>query len=182
METIEYKGYTIEIQPDTDAQSPDDWGDEDLFLITTRNRYFEVQRDGFSMDDARDGQYKKDYPVLRLMAYIHGGVALSLGSGGQFSDPWDSGQIGYVLVKKRQGFRNIRKAAESLVNEWNQYLSGDVWGYSVTDENGDDTDISCWGFYGQEYAIQEAKQEIDYHLKSEAGHAVESAGDIPMCR
>lgn len=162
-----YKGLTIKIYPDTDAQSPDDWGNEDLFLITTNNRYFVVERKGFTLDGCRDGEYKKDYHCLPLIAYIHGGVALSLGRGGQFSCPWDSGQIGYVLVKKRQGFRNIRKAAESLVSEWNDYLSGNVYGF-VVERDGETVD-SCWGFFGdyKKYCLIEARQAADYEVAKE---------------
>ena len=167
--TEEYKGLTIKIIQDQDAQWPEEWGNEDLFLITTRNRYFQVERNGFDMEDAASGKYKKDYHVLRLNAYIHSGVALSLGREGQFSDPWDSGQIGFVFVKRRQGFRNIRKAAESLVEEWNDYLSGNVYGFVIEGEDGEHID-SCWGFSGdyEKYCLVEARSSVDSHIKQAA--------------
>ena len=161
IKTFTHAGYNVQIHQDDDAQSPDTWGNEDLFLVTTRNRYFEVQRDGFTMDGCAAGEYKKDYHVLKLNAYIHSGVALSLGTRGQFSDPWDSGQIGFVLVKKRCGFRNIVKAAESLVSEWNSHLSGEVYGFVIEEEDGTDVD-SCWGFVGDiKYCIDEAKMAAE---------------------
>jgi predicted nucleic-acid-binding Zn-ribbon protein len=174
IETLEHAGYTIHIYQDTDAQSPDEWGSEDVFLITTRNRYFEVERKGFTMDGCRDGEYNEDYHVLILNAYIHSGVALSLGREYPFNDQWDSRQIGYVLVKKRCGFRNIYKAAESLVSEWNQYLSGDVYGYVV--EGADD---SCWGFYGMKYCIEEAKSAAEAARKHET--ELEAQRAVAIC-
>ena len=35
------------------------------------------------------------------------------------------------------------------------YLSGDVWGYIVDEDNKDD---SCWGFFGYDYCVEEAKR------------------------
>jgi len=183
VKTVDYKGYTIAVHQDTDATSPDDWGNEDLFLITTRNRYFEVQRKGFDLDDAASGVYKKDYHVIPLIAYCHSGVSLSLSSDRYpFNDQWDAGQIGFVLVKKRQGFRDINKAAESLVEEWNDYLSGNVYGYIVADADGEDTDMSCSGFYGDpdKYMIPEVKAEIDAVIKRDTERVITSAGDVPL--
>jgi len=168
IETIEHAGFTIKVYQDTDTSAPEDNGNTDLFLITTSNRYFEVKRKGFDMDSARDGDYKKDYHVLALNAYIHSGVALSLGTEYPFGDLWDSGQIGYVLVQKRAGFRNIRTAAESLISEWNSYLAGEVYGYVVEDSDGEHVD-SCWGFVGDiKYCIGEAKQAAEYEAKHRA--------------
>lgn len=162
--TEEYKGYTIQIIPDEDAQSPDTLGgDDSLFLITTRNRHFVVERGGFTLDGCRDGGYP-EYEVFPLFAYIHSGVSLSLNRGGQFNCLWDSGQIGYVLAKK-EDIPNAQKAAESLVVEWNDFLSGNVYGYVVT-KDGVDID-SCWGFYGYptKYVLTEAHSIVDFHVK-----------------
>lgn len=157
-DTTEYKGYSIRIEQDENASSPDENGNEDLFLVTTRNNSFEVLRDDFDVTSIKE--HRQGYHILPLFAYVHSGVSLSLGNTAYpFNDQWDSGQIGFVLVQKRAGFRNIRKAAESLVDEWNQYLSGDVWGFIVEDE-GVNVD-SCWGIYGGMYAIAEAKVSID---------------------
>ena len=182
IKTFIHAGYRVTIQQDTDAQSPEDWGNDDLFLVAS-HRQFDVRRKGFDCDADTPKEHKADYHVLPLIAYIHSGVALSLGSDSYpFNDAWDAGQVGWVLVQKRAGFRNIRKAAQSLVAEWNQYLSGDVYGYivSAVESGDDDTDIdemyeselaeleelehvdSCWGFYGLEYCEAEAKRAAEY--------------------
>jgi hypothetical protein len=54
---FEHAGYLVSIYQDTNAQSPEDWGNDDLFLVTTRNRYFEVNRAGFDLDSIRDGEH-----------------------------------------------------------------------------------------------------------------------------
>lgn len=152
IEQFEHNGCQISIYRDEDPQSPDDWGNDDLFLIAN-HRQFSVQRKGFNCDKDTPKDHRKDYHVLPLYAYIHSGVALSLD---EFSCPWDSGQVGWVLVGKRCGFRSISKAAKSLVSEWSSYLSGEVYGF-VVEREGEQTD-SCWGFVGDiKYCRDEAK-------------------------
>ncbi len=104
-------GYNVELIQDEDAQSPEDGGNTDLFLVTTRNRYFEVRRDGFDLDGIRDGAHKKDYHAVPLFAYIHSGVALSTLRRGQFADQWDSGQAG---MRKPRGNAKVRECAETV--------------------------------------------------------------------
>lgn len=154
---FQHNGYTVRIIADEDAQPPEQ--DDEIFLITTSNRYFEQKRSGFEMDDARDGKYKRTHHVYPLYMYQHSGTALSLEP---FTCPWDSGQVGFVLVSKRRGLtgKAAREMARTYVESWHQYVSGDVWGYTITDADGEQAD-SCWGIYGQEYAVSEAKAAAD---------------------
>ena len=164
-EKFQHAGYTVRIQLDEDAQSPETYGNTDLFLLTTKNRYFSVQREGFDLENFRvrviePGEdmpevpdYINKYHVFPLYTYIHGGVSLSTSG---FSCQWDSGQIGVILVSKDGGFTDPEQAAKSLCDEWNQYLSGDVWGYTVTSNDGEPVD-SCCGFYGRDYCVEAAK-------------------------
>ncbi len=102
---------------------------------------------------------------LPLYLYDHSGLTISTKP---FSCPWDSGQIGYIYATKEQIQKefegNIEKATkclESEVVEYNQYLTGDVWGYVVEDEDGHHLD-SCWGFYGREYAEEQGNEALNY--------------------
>lgn len=169
IEQFEHNDYRIKIHQDTDAEPPSQ--DDEVFMVTTKNRYFVLGKEGFSLDDIRDGEHKEKYHVFPVYAYIHSGVALSLGRGGQFSDPWDSGQIGYCLVSKESfgtepqviswgTIPTAYDAAKGYLEAWNQYLSGQVYGYEVEDEDGNDVD-SCWGFYGYDYAVKEAKEAAE---------------------
>ncbi len=88
--------------------------------------------------------------------YDHSGIALSLWP---FQCPWDSGQIGRVILKRSEVNRLVpkgtpkeerRKLAENyargVLETYEQYLNGDVGGYTV---EGDEVDEeSCGGFYG----------------------------------
>lgn len=176
IETIEYRGKEINTYYDTDAQSPDDWGNDECFIVYD-HRDFTVERKGYNPDDIFENLQNKKrlydgYHVFPLYAYIHSGVSLSLGRNSYpFTCNWDTSFKGFVLVKRQKGWswtpNKAEKIAQSVVDEWNDYLSGSVYGYN-TDSG------SCWGFYGDEGykdMIEEAKAEIDYDiLKGRKNH------------
>lgn len=92
------------------------------------------------------------YHVFPVYAYIHSGVSLSLGRNRYpFNDRWDTSFKGFALVKRMKKWSwteaKARKIAESIVKEWNDYLSGNVYGYIVKSDSDDHID-SCWGYYG----------------------------------
>lgn len=161
METVStfiLAGMTVRIFRDPDPGSPDGFDNDDVFLVGF-HRDFHVVRDGLKYADDIRG-WSRDYHVFALNAYIHGGVRLSLGG---FGDPWDSGQVGYVLVKRLHCFKNKEKArevADGLVSEWNQYLDGDVYGYTISEacDDGNEHEVdSLWGIYGEDVAETEAR-------------------------
>ena len=175
-EIINYRGFDIEIIPDSHPQSPDEWDNEDCFLVYD-HRQFSVERKGFDpreIYEAKKESGKKLYDgywVFGVDAYIHSGVALSLANETNFPDRrWDVSTTGFALVKRVKGWSwtedNARKIARSIVEEWNDYLSGNVYGYNI-EETGD----SCWGFYGdydaKDGCLDEAKSVVDSHIKSE---------------
>ena len=43
----------------------------------------------------------------------------------------------------------VTKALIQEIETYDQYLEGDIWGYIVFDEDGEEID-SCWGFYGDD--------------------------------
>lgn len=154
---------------DQDAQSPQEWGDESLFLIGQHREFFvapDSKTRNFSVEDEIEKR-KDTHHVFPLEAYIHSGVVLALRDSvkaAMFPDrQWDVSLVGVVFVTKSEWKRKdkAQAAAAGLVETWNQYLSGDVWGYTIEDERGECLD-SCWGFYGQEYAEQETKNALKY--------------------
>lgn len=151
----------LRIEQDTDAQSPSDWADESCYLIAD-HRDFYVEPTGrkgrFDVQDEIEAM-RETHHVFLLEAYIHSGVVLALAGEGNFPDRhWDVSLLGAVFCSKKewQLRKSARKAAEALVSTWNQYLSGDVWGCIVEDDDGHHID-SCWGFYGREYAEQQGQ-------------------------
>lgn len=126
-----------------------------------------------------------NYVLLPVHMYEHGGVALSTSG---FSCPWDSGQVGYIYASKEKVVKeygewtadSVAKATKFLEGEietYSQFINGEVYGYVI--ENGDDSDAvdegSCWGFYGTDYCIQEAKSQVDYLVKQSAALALADA-------
>lgn len=114
--------------------------------------------------EAKD--YLKKYHVFPLSAYIHSGVRLYLGT--HKVCQWDSCQVGLVFANK-EGWKTKKKAltaVEGLIEIWNDYLSGQVYGFQVYKD--DEQIDSCYGFYGDEgmeQAISEAKSIVDYNIK-----------------
>ena len=73
---------------------------------------------------------------------------------------------GYVLIKKDSGIDKPREAAQSLIDEYNDVLSGNVYGYQIMFK--DEIIESCWGFVGnidKSGIIDEAKGIIDYTVE-----------------
>lgn len=95
-------------------------------------------------------------PVAMLPVYLfeHSGVALQTTP---FSDPWDSGRVGLIVASRADVLRvwggeaskeEVERALRAEVQEYSQYLNGDVYGYVVKDAaTGEEID-SCCGIYG----------------------------------
>ena len=170
--TEKYKGCNISIYPDNDCESPDNWGDDSIFLCGFHRDFYVTPHDIKSSEDI--DKYKDTHHIFALTAYIHGGVALSLSSDGYpFNDRWDSCQVGVVFVEKK--WKRLRKSAEKsasgLVDTWNDYLSGNVYGYIA-----EESDDSCWGFYGDYNSsgiLEEARSNIDFHVDKKRKSAIE---------
>lgn len=157
MSKEEINGYKVTLAQDNMGSSPDEWGDQAVFLVA-EHRQFHVDRDGYSVhsDEATRGEWEEcGFQVFPLAAHIHGGVVLQLGT----PRGWDVGQVGWVLVKSDE-FPDAEKAAESLLETWNQWLAGDVWWFQIEDNLGEVV-TSLGGIYGEEYARAEAKAEAE---------------------
>lgn len=183
----QYKGLTIKLVYDQDCESPLEY-DEGVFITYRKDsRYIlgnaPIDRDEFESIGAR---IKAGELVgLPVFAYIHSGVALNTSG---FSCPWDSGQSGFIYITKATALawqggevltakRRARAldSLQSVVKMYSQWLGGECYGYIIEDSEGEELS-SCWGFIGQEYALEEAKREADYHAK-EAEKARHWGGD-----
>ena len=173
--------YKIEVIQDDDAQSPNNWGNDDAFIVFD-HREFYVGRKGFDPSDIFNDRYNKGfktyngYWIFPLYAYIHSGVALSVGSHNFPDARWDVSFKGFVLVRKVKGWtwtsEKAMEVAKSIVEEWNMYLSGEVYGYKITDTEADDDDVvdSCWGFYGEEENCMTEAESIVNHFIEQDKH------------
>jgi hypothetical protein len=147
-------------------------------------------------------EFDRLFISLPTFLYDHGGISMSTG---RFSCPWDSGQVGFIYVSREKvreeyGWKVITKQREEKirgylrdeVKVYDQYLTGDVYGYTVyealpglrealdisNEEACDwqtiigDIDLtndefceevdSCRGFYGEESAKEDAEESVRY--------------------
>ena len=177
--TEEYKGFNIEIHQDVDSMPPDEWGDTGLFLVSGHPQIY-IQHDLIKVDPRRhsfEGKQKvklptnrRVYHVFKLYGYSHSGEGLSLSNDHYpFNCPWDGFYTGtvYASSKEFKTREKAREVAQSLIEEWNDYLSGNVWGFQVFD-NEDECVDSCWGYNGV-YALSEAKKRVDSLVAESVG-------------
>lgn len=158
---------------DDDPVSPDENGDDNLFLVHY-HRDLRIMRDRIiGRGDVR-GWYQggsidlaESYWIFSVASYIHSDIQLSLGEGWNFPDcRWDVSHVGLVLASKEEWPDNekAQKAAQALIEEWNQYLSGDV--YCAVRETFDRDKIPtgsydiCGGYSGLEYALSALKTDL----------------------
>jgi hypothetical protein len=202
METKTYNGYEIEIiHSDTDV-SPREWCNIGYALTAERRYYSPDKNDVLMQIMKDTGDYantaqehikgmtkriKKEKEVSEKVLFIfpitkyeHSGVSYSVGD--NRSCPFDSGIAGFYFVtqekwtecmgKTRATYAKAKKIAQDEMRIYTQFCNGDLYGYSIEDENGDFVD-SCGGFYETEQAIEEARQMVDYTIKDKIKKHVE---------
>jgi hypothetical protein len=109
--------------------------------------------------------------ILPLYLYDHSGITMRTHS---FNDRWDSGQVGFIYATRKDILDNwggkkltkdLRQKAHDLlvaeVQDYDDYLTGNVYGYILEDEAGDKID-SCWGYSGDD-APARIKEELYIH-------------------
>lgn len=163
------EGKTLKIYPDDNPIDPREWGNLGK-MVCFSHHYNLGDKHDIDPDDFNSWEEIADYLeselgaviILPLYLYDHSGLRMSVGS---FNDPWDSGQCGFIYIdyhtmNKEYGNTlqsNIELATKVLiaeVEEYDKYLSGDVYGYEVEDVEGNFID-SCWGFYDLDYLLEE---------------------------
>ena len=122
--------------------------------------------------------------ILPLYLYDHSGITISTSP---FSCNWDSGQIGFIFISKEKMLKEyggkivtqtlkdkVEGYLKSEVETYDQYLTGDVYGYRVSEvktcseghEHEEELD-SCWGYYGQENCMLEGVGIVEYYIKND---------------
>jgi hypothetical protein len=170
-----YVQYLVQDE-DSVRDNPNDRGGDDLFLVNY-HRDFEVTKDEIiTLEEVRE-YYRGNhtpacwpkYRLFKLNAYIHSGVVLGLAPTNFPDERWDVSHVGLVLVSKKiwKIEKEARKCAECFVEEWNQYLSGDIWGTCTdvfdqqTKQHIIEESEAVWGCYGYEESLKQLKQESE---------------------
>lgn len=153
--------YTVSIEQDEMADSPDMWGNEDLFLLVgdSARHWPTIKREGISAYDVLDRKrYEwKGNKYYVFPAYATGGYSpINLLYAGE-----DHANAA-VLVKVSSFTRTRAKAmelAESLIEEWRMFSEGEVYVVLIYDEQ-DNVVFSLGGVYGYAYAKETAEEEL----------------------
>jgi hypothetical protein len=174
IETFEHNGNTIRIFPDFDgsAANPRDWDNLGTFwtqeyrhnspdALPVRGNIFDSL---CSVVGGGEKGLRRHAIFLPVWKYEHGGVAYAAAESNPFSCPWDSGQAGYIFVTReevRKEFNvsritpkvreKVLKALRGEVAEYSKWANGEVYGYTITDPEGDEVD-SCWAIIGLDAA------------------------------
>jgi hypothetical protein len=184
VETETIGKYRIDIIQDTDPESPRTWdnlgtmvcfhsrhdlGDKHNYNHKDYNGWDEMEMDIIKQENVG--------VILPLYLYEHSGKTMNTTG---FSCGFDSGQVGFIFISKEKireeyGVKRItqkvRDRVEKLlvgeVETYDQYLTGDIYGYRITDTETDEELDSCWGFYGSDYCMTEVKGIVGYYLEKD---------------
>lgn len=168
-ETFELDGKTVKLYHDDDAESPREWSN--LGHMVCWHRRYKLGDEQVRRPGDCEEQVEQAFIALPLYIYDHGGITITARYETYLRYPdkqWDAGLVGFICitreeVKKEYGAKRIshklkervKEALSAEVETYDQYLTGDVWGYVIEDQDGEHLD-SCWGLYGLDYARAEA--------------------------
>jgi hypothetical protein len=131
----------------------------------------------------------KDIISLPLYLYDHSGITMNTTG---FSCRWDSGCVGFIYVTKEQVRKeyNVKRITKDIVDKvtkvlqgevktYDQYLTGDVYGYRISKvevcdkgcEHKEEVD-SCWGYYGMESVEEDGNIVLGYYIGEEEKEVV----------
>ena len=180
VETFEVNGKTVRIYHDTEAESPRN--DDNLGVMLCWHRRVLLGDEQISPKDFGEdlgevsGKIREERGavlVLPIYIYEHGQITITARESVYAMYPdkeWDAGQVGFIYAEEaailkeysiesitEEMLEKVREVLEGEVAVYDQYLMGDVWGYVIEGEEGDDPGDSCWGFFGLEYCKEEAR-------------------------
>ncbi len=173
------RGLKLKIATDDTAQNPREAYDHLGRMVCWHKRHTLGDEQPKEEPDAYRAELPEGSIVLDLYLYDHSGLRMSTNA---FNDRWDSGQVGFiyatpeVIAKEFGAYETMTddlrdkvvNVLEAEVKTYDDYLSGNVWGFVLENEDGDTLD-SCWGFYGDD------KDGIACHLPDDAKELLEDA-------
>lgn len=101
---------------------------EDIILTYRKGATTILGNTPVSNDELDEMLKSNDYIAYPVMAYVHSGVALHLGSTNAypFNCPWDAGVSGYAMVKKSdvREWWNVKRITKRVISEVEDWMSG----------------------------------------------------------
>lgn len=169
--TNEHEGYTITIEYDHDPLSPrTDYDNLGTMMCCHRNYSLgDVQSNGDEIREKIKDIEDKGGVWLPLYLYDHSGITMNTSG---FSCQWDSGMVGIIYVEREKILKEYsckrvsKKLREIVINVlkgeveiYDYYIRGEVYGFTIEDENGNNVD-SGWGFFGGDDNLDGMEYEI----------------------
>lgn len=136
--------------------------------------YREIINSGYNWKDRFEYVYRYELDILGnasselelpnaitwnfIYLYDHSGITISMNP---FSCRFDSGIVGIIYMiddpKNPISYEEQYKIMKSEVKTYDDYLTGNCYGFQILDENENEID-SCYGFLGDyEYCLNEAR-------------------------
>lgn len=130
------------------------------YNLGDKHNYYSDEYNGW--EELKRAIMKKENAVAILPLYLYDHSGITMNTSG-FSCRWDSGQVGFIYMTKKEAIENWGKkkytkqvhekalaCLEAEVNEYDQFISGEVYGFIHKDLVTKEKD-SCWGFYGDTF-------------------------------
>lgn len=187
--------YKVDLSYYADAENPCDF--QDGFTVHSFSKrhvnFLDPSKIGIFPDDYGDpevsskdengkpNKYKKLFDrglMFALSYYEHSNCVWSLKGEGP-SCRWDSVSLAGVIVLDEEIFKGMRwkkkeNAAREFLKEYTAWCNGEVYAFSIEDENGEVVD-SCCGFYDAKHMFETISSENDFGENPE----FEFTGDCP---
>ena len=156
--TNEALGERVIIEPDEFTDDPlgcEEWC-RFLTIENHRHSWGHKQLSKEALKEATDKARAAGKTVVTVYAYVHSGVAFSLGNSYPFNCPWDAGPCGVIIVDKPDHVGDVDQALKAMLQEYNDWCMGNCWGFvrqkketcgHCEHDEWEDTD-SCGGFIG----------------------------------
>ena len=180
IETFETAGFTVSIYQEEDPGSPREWDNLGKMVCWHRRANLgdeTIKTSNYQNMDELVASFNA-LVCIPLYLYEHSGMTMTASYETYLRYPdrqWDAGQVGFIYVTEEtlrkeysiqpgqdippETLALVKQVLVGEVEEYDQYLTGDVYGYVVKDTAGEHVD-SCWGFFGLEYAREEAQAAL----------------------
>lgn len=155
---------TIKVYKDVYAENPREaWDNMGTIVDAHRNYYFDgksLPYNARDIDDAFDmyldeiGLSRDDVIYLPVYLYDHSGITVSTEP---FSCPWDSGQLGFIYVSRKDArdwmawsrlsderVSEVEELLRSEIQILDYYLTGETYGFRISDGY---EELDAWGGY-----------------------------------
>ena len=198
IETRTYKSGTISFYHDDDPPNPRTEWDNLGTMLCKHPRYILGDRARHdpepTAEDIHTVAKKRNVLWVNLYLLDHSGLRLSCNVHDAYTPymGWDTSRIGIAYVtlgRLRKEFGRKMSATElrkkgmeilhSEVETYDQYLSGQVYGYVARNAAGDEVG-SCWGFFGWDYLKTEALEQAQAELDAAETDTQEALASCPI--